>query len=153
MERERRMPVCSRTFITNQDWLASRARLFCAQLELIRLLSPAHQMISCFFPELLLDLRPRPLSVSFRTISTTLNCVMTQWNSGLATECSFQDSSNLPKGRWLHWLVRPVLNASLVKPVSFLAIIDWVAVESELFGNMNKWAFNIESVRKRTFTV
>ena len=28
------MSVCSRTFKTNQDWVASRASLFCAQLEL-----------------------------------------------------------------------------------------------------------------------
>ena len=42
------MLFCSRTSITNQDGLACRARLFCAQLELVGFDHKSANMLTCF---------------------------------------------------------------------------------------------------------
>ena len=41
------MTVCSRTFKANQDWVASRASLLCAQLELVSFDHKSANMLTC----------------------------------------------------------------------------------------------------------
>ena len=154
MERDQRMPVCSRTFITNQDWLASRARLFCVQLKLIGLFGPTHQMISCFFP-----------GIAAGPASKTV-------------EREFQEYLNYfelyddPMKFWsCHGVFLPILAKrtpiALARAVCVECVFSKAGIilsnrrlrcsdkcfESQLFGNMNKRAFNTAAVRKRTFTV
>ena len=118
MESERIMTVCSRTFKTNQDWVASRASLFCAQFGIGRLLIINQPTCS--------------LAVAL----AKWNCVSEFSSTFFFQSLQFllQRSAPWIRGFKPSWVVNFLISRNegdefaVGKPISFLAIVVCVAV-------------------------